>query len=232
MAVSVERAGPYTSPKVMADIISRHRARGLPMPINAENLARIGVSESLIPRTLASLETLDLITENGEITDTFEVLRLAPESEFKARMKEWLDAAYADVLQIADPASDNETAIHDAFRTYKPTGQRDRMVSLFLKLYAMAGIGSTKDDKPKARTRPSGAPKPAAAPKAAKPPQAGGSGTPPSGIPPKNGVPAAILGLLEDLPTDGKGWTAERRDDFLAAFGGVVKFLFPVTDSK
>ena len=235
MAVTVERPGPYTSPKVVVDLVQRHRSRGLPNPIDPETLGRVGVSESLIPRTLQSLVALDLIEENGRITDTFEGLRLAPEAEFQGKVKEWLDAAYADVLQFADPATDGETAVRDAFRSYKPVGQQDRMVSLFLRLYEMAGVGTAKADEPKPRPRPrlvlAGASRPrevAKAPKQSALHAALSSGRPRTPVGGENvAIPPAILGLLQSLPLDGKGWSAERQEGFLTAFAGVVKFCFP-----
>lgn len=227
MAVTIERPGPYTSPKVIVDLLLRHRTRGLPNPIDAETLGRVGVSDSLIPRTLQSLVTLDLIEENGRITDTFEGLRLAPEGEFRGKVKEWLDAAYADVLQFADPATDGETAVRDAFRSYKPVGQQDRMVSLFIRLYEMAGVGTPKESDAKPRSRP-----PAVAIRARDIPRA--AKTPAQQTLAKSNageIPPAILGLLQSLPLDGRGWTKDRQDGFLVAFGGVVKFCFPVGES-
>jgi len=231
MAVTVERPGPYTSPKVVVDLVQRHRSRGLPNPIDPETLGRVGVSESLIPRTLQSLVALDLIEENGRITDTFEGLRLAPEAEFQGKVKEWLDAAYADVLQFADPATDGETAVRDAFRSYKPVGQQDRMVSLFLRLYEMAGVGTAKADEPRPRLRPVTAVarvrEVAKAPKVSTLHAALSSGTRATAGAQAGAIPPAILGLLQSLPLDGKGWSAERQEGFLTAFAGVVRFCFP-----
>jgi len=143
MAVHADSPGPYTSPRVVIDLIQRFRDKGLPTPIDLATLTRAGVSESLAPRTLQSFRVLDLITESGEITPVFESLRRAPEAEFKDRVKQWLDAAYADVLQFVDPATATETNVRDAFRNYKPIAQQDRMVSLFLRLYEFAGVTPT-----------------------------------------------------------------------------------------
>jgi Family of unknown function (DUF5343) len=77
----------------------------------------------------------------------FEGLRLVPEAEYKARMGEWLTAAYADALKFVDPATATETQVRDAFRGYKPVGQQDRMVSLFLGLFEAAGIAPERKKK-------------------------------------------------------------------------------------
>lgn len=225
MAVSADKPGPYTSPKVIIDLIQRHRSRGLPSPVDADVLTRAGVTESMTARTLQSLYGLDLIAEDGSLTEVFEGLRLAPEGEFKSRLKEWLDAAYADVLQFVDPSTDGEIAIRDAFRNYKPVGQQDRMVTLFMRLYEAAGVGTPKNDAERVRSRPNivrrQPSKPASkfagggAPRAHS---AGGAGA---------GYPAAIAGLLQSLPSEGDGWTKAKRDSFLTAFGVVLDFCFP-----
>jgi hypothetical protein len=228
MAVTADKPGPYTSPQVVVDLISRHRTRGLPSIIDAEVLQRAGVSESLTPRTLQSLVALDLIDEKGQITDAFEALRLAPEAEYKERMTAWLNATYADVLTFIDPATDDETAIRDAFRSYKPVGQQDRMVTLFVRLYAAAGVGPVKAANASSRSRPAPPKTPAAraTPSVKAPPP-----------PPANqqmastGLPAALQGLLLSLPKEGAGWSQERRNKFYDTFGAVLDFCFPIEAS-
>jgi hypothetical protein len=225
MAVSADKPGPYTSPKVIIDLISRHRSRGLPSPVDVDVLTRAGVTESMTARTMQSLYGLDLIAEDGSLTEVFEGLRLAPEGEFKSRLKEWLDAAYADVLQFVDPSKDGEVAVRDAFRNYKPVGQQDRMVTLFIRLYEAAGVGTAKSDTERVRSRPSVVRRP--------PPKTSvkftGGGAPRShstGVGGGANYPAAIAGLLQSLPAEGDGWTKAKRDSFLTAFGVVLDFCF------
>src|SRR5258705_8950715 len=82
--------------KAMLDLIGRYRSRGLPTPIDSDALQRVGVPPSLIPRTVQSLHTLDLVDpKTGMPTPTFDALRLAPEDEFKKRLEDWLKGAYA-----------------------------------------------------------------------------------------------------------------------------------------
>ena len=109
MPVTANAAGPYAPASVILGLVDRHRNKGLPTPVDAEVLARASVSESLTPRTLQALRTLDLIDESGKPTDVLEGLRLAPEAEYSQRLAEWLNVAYADVLSFVDPAIDDET---------------------------------------------------------------------------------------------------------------------------
>lgn len=149
MPVTTSSPAPYAPASAVLALIQRHRAKGLPSPVSAEVLARAGVSDSLIPRTLQSLQALDLLDAEGKPTEVFEGLRLASESDFLKRLKEWLNAAYADALNFVNPGHDDETAIRDAFRHYTPIGMQPRMVSLFTGLFKAAGVGH--ESKPPVR---------------------------------------------------------------------------------
>ncbi len=221
MAVTSDKPTPYAPSSAVVDLIERHRNRGLPSTINAEVLGRAGIADSLIPRTLKTMETLDLIDADGKPTDTFEGIRLAPEAEYNERLTEWLNIAYADVISYVDPAKDDETAIRDAFRSYNPVAQQSRMVTLFLGLYAAAGVRPEKQTQPRQRPRTQAPKKPA--PKKQSPRK-----NPPTVGP--SGLPHALAGLLSSLPPEGQGWTQENRDKFLNTFGVVLDFCFPVIE--
>lgn len=219
MAVTADKPAPYATTSSVLELIERHRNRGLPSPVNAEVLGRAGVSDSLIPRTLQTLQTLDLIDSDGNPTETFEGIRLAPEPEFKKRLEEWLNGAYADVISFVDPAKNGETEVRDAFRSYRPVAQQPRMVTLFRGLYAAAGIAPEKPTQPP-RTR---TPKPASAKIAPR------KKTPQSS---QSGVPAPLAGLLSSLPPEGQGWTQSQHDKFLNTFGAVLDYCFPITENE
>ena len=140
MPVTQEHSAPYAPTKAVLSIVERHRTRGMPSPIDKEVLERSGISDSLVPRTLQALQRLDLIKEDGTHTGTLEGLRLVPEEQYKERMVDWLNSAYADILQFIDPAADPEQKVRDAFRPFSPVGQQSRMTSLFMGLYVAAGV--------------------------------------------------------------------------------------------
>jgi hypothetical protein len=229
MAVTTDKAAPYAPASAILDLIDRYRNRGLPSPITGEVLGRAGVSQSLIPRTLQALQTLDLIDDQGKPTEILEGIRLAPEPEYKQRLEVWLNAAYADVITFVDPATDDETKIRDAFRSYQPVGQQARMVTLFLGLYAAAG----KAPERPAKTRP--ADKARTPRRQSAPPEKKGlsfvrklhqTQNSPSGIP----IP--LSGLLSSLPPQGEGWTQERRDIFMKTFGAVLDYCYPIIEDE
>lgn len=196
-------------------------------PFNDDVLSRAGVSSSLIPRTLQALRVLDLIGEDGTPTETLELLRRSPESELQGNLAAWIRVAYADVLAFADPA-DSETTIRDAFRVYNPVGQQDRMVSLFMGLCSAAGMRAdpVKESRPRQQTRkpPASAPKPSAKRTTSRKQS--------SAIDQATGIPAPLLGLLSNLPSEGETWTKADREKFVTAFGAVLDFCYTIKDDE
>lgn len=235
MPVTVDQPAPYAPASAILDLIERHRNKGLPAMVDADVLARAGVSDSLIPRTLQALKTLDLLTEDGRPSEVFEGIRLAPTAEYQQRLSEWLNTAYADALSFVDPATDDEVAMRDAFRKYIPTGQQGRMVSLFMGLFTAAGVmpQRSKASPPKrnAQANASAKSKPGLtnSQRAAVRPL-GGQRQPqhetraPSFA---GSVPPALAGLLASLPANGQ-WTQVQRDKFMAAFPVMLDFAFEI----
>lgn len=236
MPVTVDQPTPYAPASAILDLIDRHRNKGLPAVVDADVLLRAGVPDSLVPRTLQALKTLDLLDGDGRPSEVFEGIRLAPTGEYQRRLAEWLNAAYADALSFVDPATDDEVAIRDAFRKYVPTGQQPRMVSLFMGLFTAAGVmpQRAKAAPPKRSAQVNGSVKPRpgltnsqrAAIRAL-----GGQREPQQEMraPASTGaLPPAIAGLLATLPPDGGYWTKERRDGFMATLGAVIDYTFMI----
>ena len=230
MPVTQDKPAPYATTSSILDILSRYRNRGLPFPVNAEVLARVGISESLIPRTLQSLKTLDLINDLGNPTEALEGIRLAPEAEYKKRLEAWLKGTYAEIFSIVDPTKDDSVRIRDAFRGFEPVGQQDRMVALFEGLCSEAGLIESKVGA--AHSSPIPRQKSSLSPRARRNLETlSGTGKRDSGIN-STGIPAPLLGLLAGLPPKGDGWTADERKKFLATFEAVLDFCFPVVKEK
>lgn len=233
MPVTTDKPGPYAPASAIMSIVERHRNKGLPSVVDAETLARAGISDSLIPRTLHALIALDLIGEDGKPTQVLEGIRLAPEAEYQTRLAEWLNGAYEDALAYVDPATATESDVRDAFRTYKPIGQQSRMVSLFFGLYAAAGVVQERA-KPTPRKSSNGAAartKPAAAKTVVaqrQTPLRTGGNPSGGGAPKIDGLPAPVAGLLASLPAEGAGWTQKKRDSFMATLGAVIDFVYPI----
>jgi len=230
MAVSSDRPAPYTSPKAVLDIIERYRNRGFPSPIDAEVLSRSGVvPDSLIPRTLQALQTLDLIDDQGSPTDTLENLRRVPEPEYKIALANWLKAAYADVFNFVDPATDDATRIRDAFRSYNPVGQQERMVTLFVGLCIVAGLMPEKEPQRRASDAP---PSRRRTPRSSVAKNRRGTSAQQEPNGKTDRIPAPLAGLLATLPPPDTGWTTAKRNRFVTAFESVLDFCVPIIDAN
>lgn len=227
MAITQNAPAPYAPASAILDFINRYRTKGLTTPFTPDVLARAGVSGSLIPRTMQALISLELMGDDGMPTETLEGLRRAPEPELKTRMAAWINSVYADVLSFVN-ASDDESAIRDAFRPYDPVGQQPRMVSLFLGLCRAADLRA--DDQPASSPRPS----------SRKTSAAGGISLPRKaihtslnkalGVQPPSGIPAPIAGLLTKLPPEHGTWSQTERDKFENAFKALLDFCFTVSE--
>jgi hypothetical protein len=220
MPITPHAPAPYGPPSAILEVLKRYRDRDLRTPVTREVLGRIGVADSLLTRTLVSLQQLDLVDHRGMPTPTMNALRAAPKVKFPAAMVTWLNAIYAEVLRFVDPAIALDYEVRAAFRGYIPVKQQPRIVALFLGLYAAAGV-SRNDPPPRGGRRISHiSPRPEA--RGPKPPLAarvfGGTKPPPE-----------LVGLLAGLPAEGVGWTKDERDKFMTIFGTMLDYCVPLT---
>lgn len=230
----ITSTAPYTSGNTVTSVMRRYRDKGLSLPITDDVLLRAGVTESLVKRTMQALQLLDLIDEAGNPTPTFQKMRTVPEADYKDCLKEWLQSAYAEVFQYVDPMTDEPSRVRDAFRTYTPHGQQDRMVSLFLALCAEAGLApEQKKSEPKLGARKSAPRTTSVAAAAASSVRARQAVVPNPAAHQRqqtinNGLPPALAGLIQSIPSADIGWTKAERDRFFATFGTVLDFAIPI----
>lgn len=226
MPLHADGLAPYAPAATVLSVIERARTRGLPSPITKDVLLRAGISESLVPRTLQSLQLLELITEDGTWTESFLILRRVPESEFQARLADTVRGVYEDVFKFVDPTKDNVTAIRDAFRGYVPHGQQERMVTLFLGLCQKAGI--INSELPQRTMQRERRPANKSLPSIRQPKY--GSFSAEKQAQGHKELPAPLAGLLATLPYEGNGWTRESRDSFHVTFGVLLDYCFPIRE--
>lgn len=222
MVMTSNSKAAYAPGATIVNLLKRFRDKGLAFPVTAEVLLRAGVPESLAQRTLQSLELLALITEDGQATEVLKKIRAVPEKEYQATLAAWLKEVYAEVFAFADPMSDDETHVRDAFRTYLPHAQQDRMVSLFMALCAEAGLAPESkkaETKPRVRTASSSTPTPRVSMRKPTPnahAEVMRTGT----------LPPELAGLMARLPQN--GWTKPTRDKFLTTFTAVLDYVIPI----
>jgi hypothetical protein len=194
--------------------------------VTPEVLVRAGINESLARRTIVSLKVLDLLDEKGAPTKQWDDLRAARgDDEYQKRLQEWLRSVYSEVLQYANPETDSLARVTEAFRGYKPDGQRKAMALLLVGLWKYAGLPVPEEKGPgpstPARPRPVRGPGPKS--QRRREPEVGTARVVSAGD-----LPPGLVGLLQQIPRDGGGWTAQRRSGFLKAFEGVLDFSVPV----
>lgn len=140
MAIEEQGRAPYASTGSILEVLKKHRQVGL-SKIDATVLDQLHITESLRPRTLASLVILGFIDENGATTTEFKNLSRLSEEDYLPGLADLLQEAYAPVLRfIGNPAEASVQSIEGAFRAFTPTGQLDRMVQLFIGLMAYVGL--------------------------------------------------------------------------------------------
>lgn len=220
MALISNANAPYAPAASIVNLLKRFRDKGLAFPVTAEVLLRAGIPESLLQRTLQALQLLELIGEDGQPTEVLKKIRAVPEKEYKATLAAWIKQVYADVFAFADPASEDETQVRDAFRTYLPHGQQERMVSLFMALCAEAGLAP---ESRKAETKPrvrSATPAVRTATVRKNPTGTAAEMTRLGTLPPE------LAGLMARLPQN--GWTKATRDKFVKTFESVLDYVIPI----
>lgn len=230
MPLTQNGQAPYTTAAAAIAAIEAFRDRGMGTPVTPDTLVRSGVPESIAARTVNSLKNLDLLNEAGEPTQQFTDLRLARGAEeYQARLQEWLNATYADVLQYVNPSEHPPDRVAEGFRTYEPAGQRRNMAALLIGLWRHAG-NAVAEGSP--------APRPTA-PRRARPTTGSTSRGPARGSGGGTGrvtgekveVPPGLLGLIQQIPRGGASWTEAERDRFLKAFTATLDFIVRVDDN-
>lgn len=179
MPLEAQGPAPYAPGHCVMAFINHIRDMGIPsVDIDEDYIARIpDIGDSYVRRTMRALEILDLVDPSTHTaTPTLEKIQLEASDQLPATLAEWFNSVYAEVVRFVSPKDDIEK-ITDQFRRYMPTGQKDRMVQLFLSLAEAAELiekiprrprgasanapkkkpvnqKTTKPDKPKEKVNP------------------------------------------------------------------------------
>jgi len=172
MPSQTDNRRPYASVSSVLAVIDRARSMNLPETIDAGFMNVAGVDGQSVSRTRDALAFLGLIDESGSRTQTFEDLANVSGSEFPVRLRQVVEAAYAEELSLIDPKVDDAEKIRGVFQKYTPKSTTGKMVSLFLGLCRAGGMEIK--DPPPMRAAASSTPKREASTRSTRP--AGRSG--------------------------------------------------------
>jgi uncharacterized protein DUF5343 len=140
MAKITENYAPYAFTGNVLDILHRLRDASLPEVIDVNVVMKIGVSGGNSHRTVATLQYLGLIDEEGKQTKELKNLAKASTADYPSVLAEILRNGYSRIFEIVNPAKANEVEILDAFRGFEPASQWKRMGNLFIGLCQEAKI--------------------------------------------------------------------------------------------
>lgn len=244
MNTELERQCPYAPYTSVLTVIRHMRRRDLKEPVTSPLITTIGVAEGNASRTIQALRFLDLLDEEGYITENFKAIGNAPSDEYPRLLEQTLRESYEHVFMSLDPATATDKQYENAFRYYQPKAQQSRMIMLFKGLCREAEL--IAGGAPETPTRPR-----TTSPKPLAPSQAGKRGVPkdihsqpepyreqtstafPIVVPTvASETPefAILQGLLNQLPFVKKRWTQPHREKWIQAMTSAVDLLFEVSD--
>lgn len=246
MPSDLEGLCAYAPSSNVITVIQQMRNRGLKEPITMQLITTVGVAEGNASRTIQALRFLDLIDEEGYLTENFKALRNASSDDYPTQLGNILKEAYSHVFMVLDPATANDEQLENAFRYYEPRAQRQRMISLFKGLCREAqlitgssetprrtrsttasksGVSSSNGRKPLGTERPTPQAVPNSTPLPSQPNPATASGI--------SQEYALLLNLLQQLPKgEEKQWTSARRERWIQAVTANVDLLIEVEDEE
>ncbi|RPE77588.1 MULTISPECIES: DUF5343 domain-containing protein [unclassified Frondihabitans] len=133
-------SAPYAPSSAVLEVIDAKKHGRKLDHLDSEALERLGIRESLVPRTLQTLRLLDLVDDAGFTTPAFSKVASFSKLESQAALRDVLRSAYAPVFEALDPTTASVGALENVFSYFQPPSQRPRMVTLFINLMKAAGM--------------------------------------------------------------------------------------------
>lgn len=135
-------SAPYAAPENVMRILEKVHKNGLRGKIDAEFVGQLGIGEGMVNRTLRALEFLGFTdpSDEGAATPLLDQYIVSSEADARALLQEAIRKSYEVIFRAANPATDDRTKIHTAFKPMRPQGQWTRMVTFFLGICKAAGM--------------------------------------------------------------------------------------------
>lgn len=193
--------GPYAPLASVRKVLEAIRS-GIEGPWTSGACTSAGVTDSMVPRTLNSLEALNIVDPRGNLTEAGRALLGTSGADYIVALESIVRGAYAAVLAGVDPATASAEDIALAFDGFEPRAQQDKMIALFRGLCAECGLSS-----PRMRRTPSR--------------ETGGRARALSAD------LSPVEAVVRQLP-ESRRWTKEHRDAWVTAMTSVVDLLFKI----
>src|SRR6266498_1784440 len=223
MARISENYAPYAFTGNVLDILHRLRDASLPEIIDVGVVVRIGISEGNAHRTVATLQFLALIDDEGKQTKEMKNLAKASTNDYPSVLAEILRSAYSRIFEVVNPQKASEIEIMDAFRGLEPASQWKRMGILFIGLCQEAGlISGTPATSEKPQSESSRKPSKNGQNSTARPkPQRISSGA--------GGWYSDLQNIFDKLPDrDNPSWSSDTKQKWLKALESMLDLLIDV----
>lgn len=184
-------------------------------------------------QVIAALQSIDLLEEDGSVTDRLKRLVGGSAEERKQVVAEVLQEFYSEPIRLGE-INATQQQLEEWFRGLGIQGSTLRKaVAFYLKAAEFAGVPVSPNFKtPRVTTTTRKRRKPTPKPYASD----GGEGKTGAKHDAEDQVTANVdpilAGLLAKLPAADEGWDAAERDSFMKAFESVLDYLYPVTEEE
>lgn len=210
---------PYTSFSTVLRLIERMAEEGgAPSRMDRSYLSNLpGGAQTVF---IASCKTLGLIDEDMHPTQTLEALIDASPDDRKGLVGELVRKHYTGPLSLGDRAT--QAQLEEEFRKLNVSGSTMRKaVGFYLNALKFAEIPYSPNFKlPKVASSGSRTKRKPQTQKDPETPADNEDNSAPGG---RDDLPTLVLGLIERLPADGEGWTANEADQWLQ----IARLTFP-----
>jgi hypothetical protein len=151
-----KKYAPYPPAGNLIHAIRNIREKGYAGKLTIEALESMGIPTGNTYRVQAAMKWLKLYNDDLVATELMAGIRKAATEKYPVLIEGMVRESYAEVFQFANPATDSIDRVTDAFRSFTPAAQRNRMVVCFLALCAEAGIALADSPVTEAKVPKSG----------------------------------------------------------------------------
>ena len=217
---------PYFAFRTLTNTLERMKDKGVPNRIDRTFL--VGMSGAGQTQFIAGMRSLGLIDESGNVQPELSALVEASPADRKKLLADVLRMRYPEAVKLG---STNATTgqLVEVFNEYGVQGDTARKaIAFYLQAARYSGDIPISPLFQTPRVASSGATRKKRAKQNHQRREDGDTDENESGGAAYPDLHPALAGVLSELPTRGRGWTVERRAEFMQTFETVANFTIPV----